>query len=68
MNLPQWRKNQVAVTISGSFLAFGYTLVMPFLPMYVRQLGIESTAGIAFWSGMILSASPLIARLTLSAQ
>ena len=63
MNLPQWRKNQIAVTISGSFLAFGYTLVMPFLPMYVRQLGIESTAGIAFWSGMILSASPLIASL-----
>ena len=63
MSQPQWRKNQIAVTISGSFLAFGYTLVMPFLPMYVRQLGIESTGGIAFWSGIILGASPLIASL-----
>ncbi|PYS07014.1 MAG: hypothetical protein DMG12_01980 [Acidobacteria bacterium] len=63
MSQPQWRKNQIAVTVSGSFLAFGYTLVMPFLPMYVRQLGIESTGGIAFWSGIILGASPLIASL-----
>lgn len=61
IRLPQWRKNQLAVTISGAFLFFGYTLVMPFLPIYVRQLGIESTAGIAFWSGLLLSISPLIA-------
>src|SRR6266566_2719247 len=63
MNLPQWRKNQIAVTISGAFLAFGYTLVMSFLPIYVRQLGIESTGSVAFWSGMILGASPLMASL-----
>jgi MFS family permease len=63
MQLPQWRKNQIAVTISGACLSFGYTLVMPFLPIYVRQLGIESTGGIAFWSGLILAASPLLASL-----
>src|SRR6267142_1581265 len=63
MQLPQWRKNQIAVTISGSCLSFGYTLVMPFLPIYVRQLGIESTAGIAFWSGLILAARSLLASL-----
>ena len=56
----QWRKNQIAVNVSGAFLFFGYTLVMPFLPIYVRQLSVQSTAGIAFWSGLILSISPLI--------
>ena len=61
MALPQWRKNQIAVTVSGAFLFFGYTLVMPFIPIYVRQLGIESTAAIAFWSGLLISVSPLIA-------
>lgn len=59
----QWRKNQIAVNVSGAFLFFGYTLVMPFLPIYVRQLGVQSTAGIAFWSGLILSISPLISAL-----
>ena len=63
MALPQWRKNQIAVTISGSFMNFGYTLVMSFLPIFVRQLGVQSTGGIAFWSGLILSASPLMASL-----
>jgi DHA1 family multidrug resistance protein-like MFS transporter len=63
MPLPQWRRNQIAVTLSGAFLYFGFTLVMSFLPIYVRQLGIQSIGGIAFWSGIILSASPLMAAL-----
>ena len=63
MNIPQWRKNQIAVTASSAFIFFGYTLVIPFLPIYVRQLGIESTAGVAFWSGLLISASPLVASL-----
>ncbi len=61
--IDQWRKNQIAVTVSGAFLYFGYTLVMPFLPIFVRQLGIQSTVGIAFWSGLILSVSPLISAI-----
>jgi len=63
MALPQWRKNQIAVTISSAFLNFGYTLVMSFLPIYVRELGVESTGGIAFWSGLILGSSPMMASL-----
>lgn len=42
---------------------FGYTLVMSFLPIYVRELGVQSTGAIAMWSGLILSASPLMAAL-----
>jgi DHA1 family multidrug resistance protein-like MFS transporter len=63
MPLPQWRRNQIAVTLSGAFLNFGFTLVMSFLPIYVRQLGIQTIGGIALWSGVILSASPLMAAL-----
>src|SRR5215468_5609551 len=60
---PQWRKNQIAVTISGSLMNFGYTLVMSFLPIYVQELGVQGTGAIALWSGVILSASPLMAAL-----
>ncbi|HET9216012.1 MAG TPA: MFS transporter [Terriglobia bacterium] len=59
----QWRKNQFAITISAALIFFGYTLVMPFLPSFVRELGITSKAGVAFWSGLILSCSPLVASL-----
>jgi len=59
----QWRKNQHAINSSAALIFFGYTLVMPFLPSFVRELGITSKAGIAFWSGLILSCSPLVASL-----
>ena len=63
-SLEQWQKNQIAVTVSASFVFFGFTLVMPFLPLYVRQLGVEGTGRIAFWTGLILSVSPAMAALT----
>ena len=63
MALPQWRKDQIAVTISSAFLNFGYTLVMSFLPIYVRELGVQTTGGIALWSGLILGSSPMMASL-----
>ena len=63
MALPQWRKNQIAVTISSAFLNFGYTLVMSFLPIYVRELGVQTKGGIALWSGLILGSSPMMTSL-----
>ena len=46
MYLPQWRKNQIAVTISGSLMNFGYTLVMSFLLGFFM----EATLGmLGFW-------------------
>lgn len=61
--MTQWRKNQLAITVSAALIFFGYTLVMPFLPSFVRELGVTSKAGVAFWSGLILSCSPLVASL-----
>lgn len=63
-SLEAWRKNQIAVTVSGAFMFFGFTLVMPFLPIYIRELGIQDTGRIALWTGLILSVSPAIAALT----
>jgi DHA1 family multidrug resistance protein-like MFS transporter len=60
----QWRKNQLAITASAALISFGYTLVMPFLPSFVRDLGITSKAGIALWSGVLLSVSPLVAAVS----
>jgi len=60
----QWRKNQLSITISAALIWFGYTLVMPFLPTFVRELGVTSKGGIALWSGLILGISPLTAALS----
>lgn len=63
-SLEQWKKNQIAVTVSASGIWLGVTLVMPFLPAYVRQLGVEGTGSIAFWSGLLFSVSPALAAAT----
>lgn len=56
--LPQWRRNLVAVT-GASFIGFaGFTLVMPFLPLYFLELGVTDPGAIALWSGMTLGVTP----------
>ena len=55
-----WRRNQAAVT-GASFIGFaGFTLVMPFLPFYFEQLGVESAGAIAIWSGVSLGVTPAV--------
>ncbi len=41
----------------------GFTLVMPFLPLYFRQLGVSSDGEIAMWSGLSLGVTPALTAL-----
>ena len=53
-----YRQNLFAVT-AATFIGFtGFTLVMPFLPLYFRQLGVEDVGEIALWSGLSLGVTP----------
>ncbi|MBI4263960.1 MAG: MFS transporter [Acidobacteria bacterium] len=58
-----WQRNQVAVT-AAAFVGFtGFTLVMPFLPLYIRQLGVTDVGEIALWAGVTVGATPAITAL-----
>ena len=53
-----WRRNLFAVT-AASFIGFtGFTLVMPFLPLYFQELGVHDVGKIAMWSGLSLGVTP----------
>lgn len=59
-----WKRNQAAIT-AAAFVGFtGFTLVMPFLPLYIRELGVTDVGDIALWTGVTLGVSPAIAALT----
>ena len=59
-----WKRNQAAIT-AAAFVGFtGHTLVMPFLPLYIRELGVTDVGDIAIWTGVTLGVSPAIAGLT----
>ena len=56
-------RNQIAVT-AAAFVGFtGSTLVMPFLALYIRQLGITDTGEVALWTGLTLGSTPAITAL-----
>jgi DHA1 family multidrug resistance protein-like MFS transporter len=58
-----WKKNLFAVT-AASFVGFtGFTLVMPFLPLYLQQLGVTDVGEIALWSGLSLGITPAVTAL-----
>ena len=58
---PYWRRN-LYVCLFGSFTNMaGMTLMLPFLPNYIRDLGVKDNDGIVFWSAVAFSASFLAA-------
>ena len=56
-------KNLFALTAATFIGTTGFTLVMPFLPLYFRQLGVVDVGEIALWSGLSLGATPAITAL-----
>ncbi len=50
-----WRRN--LYTLWGiEFAAFvGLSLILPFIPLYVRELGVTDVADVTRWSGLLLS-------------
>lgn len=55
------RRNQL-VTVAMVFSVFtGFAFVLPFLPLYVRELGVKEPEKAALWAGVLIGVSPLIA-------
>lgn len=61
--LEPWRRNQIAITVAAAMIFLGFTLVTPFIPFYIRSLGLKDDAAVALWSGLLLSITPLLAAL-----
>jgi MFS family permease len=61
--LTSWSSNQIAVT-TAAFVGFiGFTLVMPFLPLYIRELGVTDDGDVALWAGLAMGVTPAVAAL-----
>jgi DHA1 family multidrug resistance protein-like MFS transporter len=58
-----WRRNLFALT-AAVFIGFtGFTLVMPFLPIYVSQMGVTDIGAIAAWTGVTLGVTPAMTAI-----
>ena len=58
-----WRRNVYAVT-AASFMGYtGFTLVMPFLPLFIGQLGVTDVGKVAMWTGVSLGITPALTAI-----
>jgi DHA1 family multidrug resistance protein-like MFS transporter len=63
-NAPYWRRN-LAVCVFGSFTTLiSLSMLLPFLPLYVKQLGVTSSSAVIQWSGVAFGATFLGTALT----
>jgi MFS family permease len=63
-NQIHWRRN-LAVCVFGSFTTLvSLSMLLPFLPLYVRQLGVASQSAVIQWSGVAFGATFLGTALT----
>jgi MFS transporter, DHA1 family, multidrug resistance protein len=64
VNERQSSQNVFAAAATGCIGFTGFTLVMPFLPLYIRELGTTDVGEIAMWTGLILGATPAVTAIS----
>jgi DHA1 family multidrug resistance protein-like MFS transporter len=63
-NVQYWRRN-LAVCVFGSFTTLvSLSMLLPFLPLYVQQLGVSEQSAVIQWSGIAFGATFLGTALT----
>lgn len=58
-----WRRNQLVMTAVVFVVFTGFAFVLPFLPLYVRELGVRDEDAVARWAGVLIGIAPLLAGL-----
>ncbi|MBN1318791.1 MAG: MFS transporter [Anaerolineales bacterium] len=51
-----WKRNLYIVTAAEMVAVAGFTIVMPFLPFYVQELGITDPNQVKLWTGWLFAA------------
>lgn len=62
--LPQWRRNLYILFGVQLLTTAGFSLVFPFLPLYIKELGVATRGSLEFWAGMVFSMQALTMMIT----
>ncbi len=52
-----WKKTFICAFAAQVLSIVGFSFALPFLPFFIRELGVTDTARQAFWSGILLAAT-----------
>jgi DHA1 family multidrug resistance protein-like MFS transporter len=61
--LEPWQRDQYLVVLTVALVGLGSDISQPFLPLYVRELGVSDLHEAAFWSGLVVGVGPLCSGL-----
>lgn len=61
--LEAWQRDLYVVVLTVALAHVAFDLTQPFVPLYVRQLGVSDLAEAAFWSGLVSGVAPLCAAI-----
>ncbi|RME59537.1 MAG: MFS transporter, partial [Caldilineae bacterium] len=53
--MPNWKRTVYILFAVQMISTAGFSLVFPFLPLYVKELGVASGGSIEFWAGLVFS-------------
>ncbi len=62
--MESWRKNLYTLWTAEFLAALGMSFILPFIPFYVRELGVADLAEVKRWSGLIYAGPFLTATFT----
>jgi DHA1 family multidrug resistance protein-like MFS transporter len=58
-----WQRTLYVLWTGEFFITAGMSLVIPFLPLYIQQLGVHQTAQLERWSGLVYSATFMVSAV-----
>lgn len=50
-----WKVNLISVWLGCFFTGLAMSQILPFLPLYVEQLGVSDHQSLSLWSGLVFS-------------
>lgn len=56
---PPWQWTLYALWVAQLFSIFGFSFVLPFIPFYIRELGVTGQGQVALWAGITTTAMGL---------
>ncbi|WP_326520556.1 MFS transporter [Ligilactobacillus hohenheimensis] len=58
--LPEWQHNLHVLWLNNFIIGMGFQLIMPFMALYIRQLGNFTRFQLNMWSGLVFAATFLV--------
>lgn len=61
--MESWKVNLISVWFGCFFTGLAISQILPFLPLYISQLGVNSHEALSMWSGLTFSVTFLISAI-----